>query len=198
MTKVKICGLKRRADIDYVNEAHPDYAGFVFANSKRQISCDTAEELRSLLDRTIISVGVFANSPIDRVEKIAQSGIIEVIQLHGGESSEYISRLKGRISVPVIQAVSMDEVSIFGIPDTDADMLLLDSGVGGTGRCFDWSLVKGIRKDFFLAGGLNTNNVRKAIDTVRPYAVDISSGVEINGQKDRDLISSTVRRVRDV
>jgi phosphoribosylanthranilate isomerase len=198
VTKVKICGLKRRADIDYVNEAHPDYAGFVFANSKRQISRDTAEELWSLLDRTIIPVGVFANSPMDQVAEIAQSGIIDVIQLHGGESSEYISRLKTRISVPVIQAVNMDEVSISGIPDTDADMLLLDSGMGGTGKCFDWSLAKGIRKDFFLAGGLNMNNVRKAIDAVRPYAVDISSGVEVNGQKDRDLINSTVRRVRYV
>ncbi|MFA6710656.1 MAG: phosphoribosylanthranilate isomerase [Candidatus Methanomethylophilaceae archaeon] len=198
MTRVKICGLRREVDIDYVNAAHPDYAGFVFAEGRRQISHGTARELRSLLDRTIIPVGVFADSPIDEIVGIVRNGTIDAIQLHGKESSEYISKLKAVSSVPVIQAVNMNEEGMFGIPDTDADMLLLDGGTGGTGTSFDWSSVRGIRKDFFLAGGLNMYNVRKAIDLVRPYAVDISSGVEINGRKDGDLIKDTIRRVRDV
>lgn len=198
MTKVKICGLRREADIGYVNAAHPDYAGFVFAESRRRISQDTARELRSLLDRTIVPVGVFADSPMDEIVEIVRNGTIEAIQLHGKESPEYISKLKAVCSVPIIQAVNMNGDGRFGIPDTDADMLLLDGGTGGTGTCFDWSSARGIGKDFFLAGGLDMHNVRKAIDLVRPYAVDISSGVEINGQKDGDLIKDTVRRVRDV
>jgi len=197
MTKVKICGLSLREHIEYVNEARPDFIGFVFAESPRKVSATTARTLRSVLIEGIIPVGVFVNHPLDEVLKLVDDGTVEMVQLHGGENQDYIRSLKAQSSVPIVQAIDMHTFPE-GLEKTEVDMLLLDNGRGGTGQPFDWTRTNGIEKKFFLAGGLNLHNVKQAITATRPYAVDISSGVERAGRKDRDLIIETVRRVRDV
>ncbi|MDY0293804.1 MAG: phosphoribosylanthranilate isomerase [Candidatus Methanomethylophilaceae archaeon] len=195
MTLVKICGLSRREDVSYANEALPDFVGFVFAESRRRVFPSQAADLRSRLDRGIAAVGVFADAPAEQIACLVQNGTIDIIQLHGGETEDYIRELRSVAAAPIIKAVTMEPG--IGIPDTDADLVLLDSGRGGSGRRFDWDAARCVRRSFFLAGGLEPDNVREAIDTVRPYAVDVSSGVETNGMKDKKKMMDMVRRIRD-
>lgn len=197
--KIKICGLSRACDIDFVNEAMPDYIGFVFAKSKRQVTKDKAEELKRLLNRGIITVGVFVNEKIDFIKRLYDDNIIEIIQLHGFESEEYIKAVKDKTGAQIIKAIRVTENGLCkDFDNTAADYLLLDNGAGGTGEAFDWQLIdKRINKPFFLAGGLNINNVNTAINIARPFAVDISSGVESNGFKDKNKILEIVGRIRN-
>lgn len=197
MTRIKICGLSRLQDIEFVNEAKPDYIGFVFAQSKRQVSRKQAEKLREHLDPEILATGVFVDAPISEILEICQEGIIDCVQLHGREDTDYIQKLRLSTKIPVIKAVSMSQrqeaEAIFRIP---ADYLLLDQGGGGTGRTFDWKQIPKIEKPFFLAGGLSPDNLKRAIEQVRPFGVDLSSGVETDGAKDREKIIQAVRSVR--
>jgi phosphoribosylanthranilate isomerase len=197
--KIKICGLFRPVDVTYVNEALPDYAGFVFAKSRRKVSLDLAEEMRSALDEKITPVGVFVDSPIEEIVSIYEEGIIDIAQLHGDESAEYIETLREHCKVKIIRAVSVEtEHDIRRANGFGADHLLLDNGPGGTGVKFDWSLVKHVTKPFFLAGGINLSNMEDALHlTPAPYALDISSGAEIDGLKDRDTIIKLVETVRN-
>jgi phosphoribosylanthranilate isomerase len=187
--KIKICGLSRECDIDYVNEALPDYAGFVFAESKRKISEDQAFTLSRKLDPRIVSVGVFVDHDISFVRNILERGIINVVQLHGHEDAEYIRE----VGAPVIKAVRLNEYR--GI-DYPAHFLLFDSPLAGSGKTFDWSLIPSTEKPFFLAGGINIGNISEAMK-INPYAIDVSSGVETDGLKDRGKIIEIVRSVRN-
>lgn len=192
MTKVKICGLKRECDIDYVNEACPDYIGFVFAKSKRQVTPEQAKVLKARLDKGILAVGVFVNEEIEFIISLVKEGIIDVIQLHGGEDNAYISKLKAITQASIIKAVN---------PQNDynytADFLLYDNAGGGTGQAFDWRLLNKPNKPFFLAGGISLDNIDQALKTVKPFAIDISSGVETDGFKDRQKILDIVGRIRN-
>ncbi len=206
--KIKICGLTRAQDMQYVNEALPDYIGFVFAKSRRQVGPREAAELKSLLDCRIKAVGVFVNEDIPAVSDLCGGGVIDFIQLHGDENSEYIaglreSLLKRNCLRPIIKAVRVrDAESVKSSEQYRCDYLLLDahSGAeyGGTGRTFDWELCRNVRKPFFLAGGLNPENVISAVDAVRPYCLDVSSGVETGGFKDKDKIIKLVNMIRGV
>ena len=191
MVKIKICGIKRLEDIEMVNRYKPDYIGFVFADSKRKVSHDLAKELRNNLDSDIIPVGVFVDSPQDEILKLFDDGIIEIAQLHGSESEQYILDLKKKTDgeLKTINAIEMtQEVDLLEYNDSNSDYLLLDSGKG-SGKTFDWSLIrKDIKKEFFLAGGLNSKNVTQAIDEFNPYAIDLSSSLETNGFKDENKI----------
>lgn len=205
MTKIKICGLKREEDIAFANEVRPDYIGFVFAPSKRQISPEKARQFRSLLQADIPAVGVFVNAPEEEILSLAEKGTIQMIQLHGGESREYIRSIKERSGLPVIKAVSIQTLEdLFSWQDCAADALLFDQGSGGSGRRFDWNLLKqtsGQRyegKPFFLAGGIALENAEEAIRTCHPYALDVSSGVENGGVKDFLKMQSLVRLVRQI
>lgn len=196
--KIKICGLFRDCDIDYVNEARPDFIGFVFAKSRRQVSEEWAEAMRPKLRSEITLVGVFVNEPLLNVAKLLKDNIIEMAQLHGEENENYIQELKSLTNKPIIKAVrvlSHEDIEV--AQHTVADFLLLDNGAGGTGESFDWSLVSKVKKPFFLAGGLNADNIEQAIVATSPYAVDLSSGVETDGMKDRDKILKIVRRMRN-
>ncbi|GHU82260.1 N-(5'-phosphoribosyl)anthranilate isomerase [Clostridia bacterium] len=196
MPKIKICGLFREEDITFVNEAQPDYIGFVFAKSKRQVTEDTAKKLRSLLKNSIIPVGVFVNEPIENIISLFQNGIITIAQLHGGESEEYISKLKLLSGIKIIKSVQMDNhTDTAKLSETNADFLLLDNGAGGTGTAFDWTLIGNIKKPYFIAGGINTDNIDKAI-SLNPYAIDVSSGAETGGVKDFEKIKALVLKVR--
>ena len=185
--KIKICGLTRECDIDFVNEALPDYAGFVFAESKRKVTENQARELRRGLNPAIKAVGVFLDNDISFVKNLLESGIIDIAQLHGHESEEFISL----IAAPVIKAVRIGERI-----DYPVDYILFDSPRAGSGKTFDWRLIPKTDKPFFLAGGINIGNIALAMK-INPYAIDVSSGVETDGVKDREKIIEIVRHVRN-
>ena len=191
MVKIKICGLKRLEDIDIVNKYKPDYIGFVFADSKRKVSHELASELKSNLDSEIISVGVFVDASQEEILDLYDNGIIDMAQLHGHEDENYIASLKEKTNrkLQIINAIEMSEdIDLNEYADTQADYLLLDSGKG-SGKTFDWRLIrKDLKKEFFLAGGLDISNIRQAIMEFEPYAVDLSSSLETDGFKDENKI----------
>jgi tryptophan synthase beta chain len=196
LVKVKICGLSRMCDIDSVNAAKPDYIGFVFADSRRKVTEAHAYELKKRLSPDMIAVGVFVNEPVGNIVSIVRKGIIDMIQLHGDEDEEYISTLRSLCGRPIIKAVSVNKAGDAQRYDNcGADYLLFDNGSGGTGKNFDWKLIGRVKKPFFLAGGLDLNNIGDALN-VRPYCADVSSGVETNGLKDDRKIMKMVRMVR--
>ncbi len=198
MVKIKICGLSRECDIDFANEAKLDYVGFVFANSRRKITKEQAYILKKKLNSDIKTVGVFVNEDINFILELLNENIIDIIQLHGHEDEKYMLELKRKTDNPIIKAITVDKKDfISNFSTTFADYLLLDSGAGGTGVKFDWNLLdKEIKKPFFLAGGIDAENVEQAIKLINPFAIDISSGVETNGYKDRYKILDIVRRVK--
>lgn len=194
--KIKICGLFQNADIDYVNETLPDYIGFVFAKSKRQVSYDQAKVMSSKLDKRIKTVGVFVDASIDEIIKLVNDQIIDLVQLHGDEGIDYIKQLKTKINVPIIKAIKMTPETDLRTISFPVDYYLLDSVISGSGKTFDWSLIKKLDKPFFLAGGINSGNLDDAIK-INAYAIDVSSGVETNGIKDPNKIKEIVRRIKN-
>lgn len=204
MTGIKICGLKRPEDIHYINECLPDYAGFVFAESRRQVSREQAARLRQLLDEKICPVGVFVNERPEIIAELINQEVIDIAQLHGDEGETYIRELKGLLKRgKIIKAVRVaKQEDVENVENTAADYLLFDafskSAYGGTGRTFDWMMINGVKKSFFLAGGIHSGNIEEAIKRVKPYAVDLSSAVETDGVKDREKIIEIVRIIRNI
>lgn len=197
MTKIKLCGLTRPCDIEYVNELLPEYIGFVFApKSRRYISPEKAELLREHLDDRITPVGVFVDENIDVIADLIKSKIIDIVQLHGNESEQYIEDLRRVIDCPVIKAFRIEsEADIVSANNSSADYVLLDSG-GGTGKVFDHSLLKDIARPYFLAGGLTPENVETAVKQLKSFAVDVSSSLETDGFKDKIKMTAFVNAVR--
>ena len=195
MKKIKICGLKRREDIEYVNKYQPDYIGFVFAGKKRKLTYDQAFDLKKYLIYSIQVVGVFVNEDISFVEKLVKEHVIDLVQLHGQEGQKYIQDLKEKVDVPIIKAIQIKNEDSFN-EHYDVDYYLYDHGTGGTGESFDWSMLKEIDKPVFLAGGINLLNIDDALKK-NVYALDVSSGVETDGFKDEEKIKKIVRRVRN-
>ncbi|MDR2156809.1 MAG: phosphoribosylanthranilate isomerase [Clostridiales Family XIII bacterium] len=191
--KVKICGIRREADVSFVNACLPDYVGFVFAESARRVTAKEAARLKSLLDPRIQSVGVFVREAPENIVALCEAGIISSVQLHGDESEEEVAALKRRIPVPLIKAISLSRDAV---RDTVADFLLLDSARAGSGTLFNWDLIGQIPRPFFLAGGLTPDNAAEAAGKVRPYALDVSSGVETGGVKDLRKIQDFLEAVR--
>lgn len=196
MSNIKICGLTRIEDILAVNQYKPDYIGFVFAKSKRQITVQKAEQLKKQLSADIKAVGVFVNETPQNISAIVQKGIIDMVQLHGQETEQDIQSLQKLISVPIIKAISVKtQQDILSWQNTKADYLLLDSGAGGSGKVFDWSLIQNIQKPYFIAGGLNIQNISSALQK-HPFALDVSSGVETDGLKDSKKIADIIKIVK--
>ncbi len=198
-TGIKICGLMRGEDVLYVNEVSPEYIGFIFVRDRRRyVSPKTAKLLRSQLKPGITAVGVFINEDPRTVAELWQSGLIDMAQLHGQEDEQYIKDLRSLTSLPLIKAFRVEsKEDIERAEQSSADYILLDNGIGGTGSAFDWSLLAGVKREYFLAGGLNAENVSQAISFARPFAVDVSSGVETDGKKDFQKIRAFVRSVRE-
>lgn len=201
--KVKICGLTKPEDIKAANTVLPDYVGFVFAKSRRQIDIATAIRLKAALSSKIKAVGVFVNETVDQIAALVQADIIDAVQLHGYEDTDYIARLRSEVRVPIIRAVrvqSAEQISYYG--KMSCDYLLLDTYVkgerGGSGQTFDWNVIPELQKPYFLAGGLNPQNVLNAVKTLHPYCVDVSSGVETDGVKDSGKMKEFVQLVRSV
>ena len=200
MAKIKICGLKRLEDVEIVNKYKPDFVGFVFADSKRKVTPDLARQMKQNLDDSIQSVGVFVDAAIDEILEIHKRGIIDMAQLHGRESEDYIEKLKKKSNnqLKIINAIEMDdEKDLLEYDNSTADYLLFDSGKG-SGKTFDWRLIrKDLKKEFFLAGGLNYQNISRAINEFDPYAIDLSSSVETNGYKDELKIKKVMEAMND-
>ncbi len=198
MTRIKLCGLSRPCDIEAANKLKPEYVGFVFApESRRYVSPGKAAELKKLLAPGILAVGVFVREEPQVIAGLLEEGIIDAAQLHGGEGEEDIRRLKMLTGKPVIHAFRMDgEQDIARVKRSSGDLVLLDSGSGGTGTAFDWRLAKKLARPYFLAGGLGADNVASAIQNLRPYGVDVSSGIETDGVKDESKMTAFVAAVR--
>lgn len=197
--KIKICGLSRLCDIAYVNEARPDFCGFILdvPKSRRNISFSQLSALRERLDDSIVPVGVFVNAAADTILPLVKNGTIRAVQLHGSESPNFIRHLKEALDVPIIKAFPVTNAErLREAEQSPADLILLDHGAGGTGQCFDWSLAAAVRRPYLLAGGLGPGNVNAAITALTPWGVDMSSGVETDGKKDREKILAAVAAVR--
>lgn len=198
MSKIKLCGLRRPCDIEYVNALAPEYIGFVFAEkSKRYVTPDTAERLRKQLNKDIIPVGVFVNEKIENIVDLLHRNIIEAVQLHGTEDEAYIQALRQQTNSTIIHAFRIENrADIEAAKRSSADYVLLDSG-GGTGETFDWSLIQEIKRPYFLAGGLTPANVKTAIEKLHPFGVDASSSLETDGYKDKEKMTAFVKAVRE-
>jgi phosphoribosylanthranilate isomerase len=195
--RIKICGLFRNKDIEYINEVCPDFAGFVFAESKRQVSLPQAKQLRSLLAQNIVPVGVFVDAPIALIKALYGENIISIAQLHGGENEDYIYRLKeDAVGIQVIKTIRAKDIANKVHFISNADYFLFDSGAG-SGKKFNWELLNShnIEKPWFLAGGVNIDNIEQAM-TYKPFALDISGGAETDGLKDREKIIQLVAAAR--
>jgi len=192
MTRIKFCGLKTLEDIFFANELLPEYVGFVFApKSKRFVTPAQAEKLRAALDKKISAVGVFVDEKIFVVDELLNDGIIDAAQLHGSEDEIYIKNLRTLTNCPIIKAFKVDAAT----EKSSADFILIDGGAGD-GKAFDWSLLKNFRREYFLAGGLNPENVGNAIKLLHPFAVDVSSGIETDGRKDFKKMAAFAKAVR--
>lgn len=204
MVKVKICGIKTLQDVEFVNRQKPDFTGFVFYSlSKRYVSLITARSLKAKLNKKIKSIGVFVNAPPEEIAAAAELGIINMVQLHGDETNAYIAELRKICTLPIIKAVRVrEEADIKKAAFYNCEYFLFDTygtaSYGGTGRQFDTQLLKGIKinKPYFLAGGLNAGNVRSALKGLKPYAVDVSGGVESGGSKDEIKIKNFIKKVK--
>ncbi len=198
MTKIKICGLTRMTDIEAVNELKPEYIGFVFAErSKRFVFDEAALRFKERLNADIKAVGVFVDEPIASVIKRIDYKMIDMVQLHGNENEDYIKQLRLLTDKPIIKAFSVrNEQDVFNANHSSADFVLLDSGSGGTGTAFNWNFVDLINRPYFLAGGLTPDNAGKALNRLKPLALDVSSGVETDGYKDKKKMAAFISAVR--
>ena len=197
MTKIKFCGLTGDCDLVAANELRPEYIGFVFApKSKRYVTPERAAELKRQLAAGIKAVGVFVNDDLYHVAELLNRGIIDIAQLHGSEDEEYIRHLRQLTGKPVIRAYRIKTAEdIAEAEKCTADHVLLDSGAG-TGEMFDWKLIKNMKRPYFLAGGLSPDNVENAVEQLSPYAVDVSSGIETDGVKDKAKMAAFAAAVR--
>lgn len=192
MTKVKICGLSTKEAVGTAASAGADYIGFVFAPSKRQVTLEQAAELTKFIPSHIQKVGVFVSpSRADLLEAIEKVGL-DLVQVHG----QVVDKLFENLPCGSIQAVQVDEGG--HVPNSQADYLLFDAPVAGSGQTFDWGRLDTteLAQPFFIAGGLNEDNVARAIQYFSPFAVDVSSGVETDGQKDHEKIRRFIERVK--
>ena len=210
--KVKMCGISKVETIPAVVEAKPDYMGLVFAPSKRQVTVEQAKILIEELHKQCINhydtkvvktVGVFVNETVDNLVTIANEANLDAVQLHGDEDETFIQSLKERTNVEVWKAIQIRTAAdTEKWIDSSADMLLFDAyhkhERGGTGEVFDWSSLDAFERPFMLAGGIDSTNVARAIRTVRPYGIDISSGIETNGVKDDEKITAFTKIVKSI
>ena len=226
--KVKMCGISKVETIPAIVDAKPDYMGLVFAPSKRQVTVEQAKTLVEELHKqyavrynseaeqtesvtsldtasseTIKTVGVFVNETVENLLKIAEEVKLDVIQLHGDEDESFIQILKEQSNVEVWKAVQVRSAAdAEKWIDSSADMLLFDAyhkdERGGTGEVFDWSSLDEFERPFMLAGGIDSTNVARAIRTVRPYGIDISSGIETEGVKDDEKMKAFTNIVRTI
>ena len=199
--KIKICGLRTPADVAAVNAALPEYAGFIFVPMRRRyVAPAQAAILCRQLDPRIRPVGVFVDARVEEILETLEHCPLDMVQLHGAEDNDYIAMLRTAYrdrEFCIVKAFRVEDADdIRRAEASAADEILLDHGAGGTGECFDWTLLQDCRRRFFLAGGLTPDNVDEAIRVAQPYAVDVSSSLETDGRKDLEKIRRFVAAVR--
>ena len=200
MTRIKLCGLTRLKDIEAANALMPDYIGFVFAGkSRRFVLPEIAAVLRERLNPGIMAAGVFVDAPREQVAELLNRDTIQIAQLHGHEDEAYIRALRGLTDRTIWKAFKVTARTDLKAADvSSADLVLLDNGPGGTGEAFDWALLREFHaRPYVLAGGLNPENAAEAIAALRPFGLDVSSGIETEGRKDPGKMEKFVRAVRE-
>ena len=199
-TKIKFCGLRLEEDVKLAASLDADFMGFILSERfRRYVSPDEVSRLKQFVTSRTKTVGVFVDEPEDYVIACAKQADLDMIQLHGCEDDAYIADIKEKTGLPVIKMikpVSIDD--IITARQSMADLILLDSGAGGTGRVFDWSLAENLGRDYILAGGLTPVNVGDAVKRLKPFAVDVSSGVETDGSKDSSKMKAFAAEVRKI
>lgn len=199
MTRIKICGLYRPEDIQSVNQARPDWCGFIvnFPKSHRSLTPEQVRELRRDLYAGIIPVGVFVDQPVDTAAALLNDGTVSIAQLHGQEDGAYIAALRAAApGHPVWKAFKIHSAAdLETVNNSPASLVVLDNGCG-TGETFDWTLARGVTRPYLLAGGLTPENIPQAIAQLHPWGLDISSGVETDGKKDFDKIQAAAAAAR--
>jgi len=197
-TLIKMCGLRREEDAEAVNELRPEYIGFVFfPGSRRYVAPEAARRVKAKLDPGIRAVGVFVDEDAETVARLLEEGVIDLAQLHGHEDETYLTGLRKRTGKPLIRAFRIGSAEdALRAQDSAADMILLDAGAGD-GKAFDWRWLREVSRPYFLAGGLTPENVSRAVRELKPYGVDVSSGIETDGFKDREKMRAFVRAVRE-
>lgn len=195
---VKFCGIRRLEDVRAVNKTLPDMAGFILVKGrKRYISPEKVCELRQKLDPSVKVVGVFIDEDIEEVKRLLADGIIDIAQLHGNESDEYIRELKASTDAYVIKAIGIRNADdVLRAEASPADLVIVDSPGGGTGNTFDWDLLQKIERPYILAGGISIENIEEAAAKLNPYGVDVSSGIETNGFKDEDKMKAFMALIK--
>ncbi len=196
--KIKLCGLSRPVDIDYVNQAKPDYCGFIvnFPKSRRNVTPEQVRALTARLSGDIIPVGVFVDESVETVAGLLEDGTIAVAQLHGHEDEAYLAALRKLTAKPIWQAFQIRSAAdLERAKSSTANLVLLDSGQG-SGVTLDWRILADFPRPFVLAGGLTAENIPAAVQQVKPYAVDLSSGVETEGYKDYEKMLAAVAAVK--
>lgn len=199
-TRIKICGLRTFADIDLMNELLPEYCGFIinYPKSIRSLSPLMVRELTCRLDRAVMPVGVFVNSPIELPVRMLREGTIGAAQLHGQEDEEYIRQLQKSTGRPVIKAFHLrSPKDVLAAEACAADYILLDHGLGENGRTLDWGELPQLSRPWFLAGGLTPDNALQAAREAKPFAVDFNSGLETCGFKDPEKTRQAVSAIRN-
>ena len=200
MIKVKICGICHEVEIEIMNELAPDYVGFVFVPKSRHfIAPEHASFLRSKLRKGIQSVGVFANASLQTVAMSVETAGLNMVQLHGNETGEYIAALREYIRCPIMKVYKVaNPIDADKAMYSTADYVMLDGGNAGDGKTFDWSLIGKIRRKFFLSGGLTPENMQRALTLdSQPYALNVSSGVEANRTKDYRKVMKFISTARN-
>lgn len=203
VVKIKICGLTTAADIAAVNYVRPDFVGLVFAPGRRMVTPERAAALRRALAPEILAIGVFVDAPLSLVAELLKAKVIDGAQLHGQENPAYLQALRTAVRAPLIKAIRVgvdpeeNAAQVTAAVAGGADYLLFDHGAGGSGQTFDWRRLPASPLPFFLAGGLNPENIPAAIAATQPFAVDLSSGVETARRKDAAKITAAVAAVRD-
>lgn len=204
MTRIKICGLTEQQHATWADKHGADAIGFLFADSPRRVTPEQAHAIQRVLSPFVKTVGVFVNTTHAQIDNVLAQVRLDVLQLHGDESPKFIATARRQFRLPIVKAIRVrDHVTNYDLATYQADAYLLDTYVpgqaGGTGKNFDWSLAVPLVKHhrIILAGGLHPNNIAKALQTVQPYGVDVSSGVEqAPGVKDEQAIEQFIQRVK--
>ncbi len=200
MTKIKFCGLRREEDVRLAASLGADFMGFILTDRfKRYVAPEEVARLKEYVPSFSKTVGVFVDEPEDYVVSSSKAAKLDMIQLHGSEDDAYIADIKAKTGLPVIKMIKpLSGNDIISARQSAADLILLDSGAGGTGKTFDWSLAKDLDRDYILAGGLTPDNVGDAVERLKPFAVDVSSGVETEGIKDFSKMKAFAAEVRKI
>ena len=198
-TKIKFCGLRREEDVKHAASLDADFMGFILSDRfKRYVKPEDVASFRKFVPSKTKTVGVFVDEPEEYVISTAKTACLDMIQLHGNEDDGYITTIQEKTGLPVIKMVKpVSESDIIAARQCVADLILLDSGTG-TGKVFDWSLIRDFDRDYILAGGLTPDNAGDAVRRLKPFAVDVSSGVETEGMKDFSKMKAFAAEVRKI